>query len=62
MTESGVAPSASEAAIAARRAELRGSTEALQAAFPHELNIAYGDQPLQVLDLYLPATKATAAP
>ncbi len=62
MTESGVAPSSSEAAIQARRAEQRGSTDALRAAFPHELNVAYGDQPLQVLDLYLPKTRVTTAP
>jgi|SRR5579864_309086 len=62
MTESGVAPSSSEAAIEARRAEVRGATDALRADFPHELNVAYGDHPLQVLDLYSPATPVTGAP
>ena len=39
----------------ARQAEARALTEATRAEFTHQLNVAYGDHPRQVLDLYLPS-------
>ena len=60
-----VAPSAApvDPAIAARRAATQARTDAVRAQFRHDLNVAYGDQPLQVMDVYYPqASSATAAP
>jgi len=51
-----------DAAVAARRAAQRADTAALQAHFRHELNVAYGDDPRQVLDIYYPTELTTAAP
>jgi arylformamidase len=62
MTESVVAPGLSEAAVEARRAQQRSLTESLRADFPHELNLAYGPLPRQVLDLYCPKQQVTGAP
>jgi acetyl esterase/lipase len=42
------------AAMEARRAEARAQSEAIRAEFQHEIGIAYGVEPRQVLDLYLP--------
>jgi arylformamidase len=46
-------------ALEARRAEQRARTESLRAEFRHELNLAYGPYPAQVLDIYYPNTHAT---
>ena len=54
MTESVVAPAFFEAAVEARRAQQLSLTESLRADFPHDLDLAYGPQPRQVLDLYCP--------
>ena len=48
--------------VAARRADQRARTDALRAEYRHELNVAYGDHPGQVLDIYQPRATATAAP
>lgn len=44
----------SPAALEAAREAARGRTEALQAEFRHELDVAYGDHPRQRFDVYLP--------
>lgn len=64
MTESVVAPSAAplEPAVEERRARQRALTHAVRADFRHELDLAYGVQPRQVMDLYCPAATGTPAP
>jgi acetyl esterase/lipase len=47
--------------VEARRAQQRASTAELQASFRHELNVAFGDHPRQVLDLYYPHTATPVA-
>ena len=49
-------------ALEARRTEQRARTDAMRARFGHELNVAYGDHPGQVLDVYRPTSTATSAP
>src|SRR5690348_15636581 len=48
-------------ALEARRAEQRMGTDSLRADFRHALDVPYGDQPGQVLDIYYPKTPATSA-
>jgi arylformamidase len=48
--------------VEARRAEQRASTEALRAEFRHDLNVAYGAHPAQILDIYYPRTPTAQAP
>jgi arylformamidase len=48
--------------VEARRARQRASTAELQASFRHELNVAFGDHPRQVLDLYYPRSTPTPTP
>lgn len=48
--------------VEARRVQQRSGTDELQAAFRHDLGVAYGPHPRQVMDVYYPATSAAAAP
>jgi acetyl esterase/lipase len=48
--------------LEARRAMQRSMTDALRADFRHELGVAYGTHPRQVLDLYYPAAVTADAP
>jgi arylformamidase len=52
-------PALDPAALEARRAAAVVGTEALRARFRHELGVAYGERPRQVMDLYYP-TQANA--
>jgi acetyl esterase/lipase len=47
--------------VAARRATQRSTTAALREQFRHDLDVAYGPHPRQVMDLYYPNTSATTA-
>lgn len=46
----------------ARRARQRELTEATRADFRHEVDVAYGQHPRQIVDIYYPSTTTTAAP
>jgi arylformamidase len=48
--------------VEARRAAQRARSDALRADFRHDLGVAYGDHPKQVMDLYYPSALTTAAP
>jgi len=52
----------SDAEMEARRAAARGRTDAVRSAFRHELGIAFGPHPRQVLDIYYPAQTGSATP
>jgi arylformamidase len=44
------------------RAETTRRSEMVRRTYRHELNVAYGDHPRQVLDIYYPAQAATTPP
>jgi arylformamidase len=48
--------------VEARRAAQRAASDALRAEFRHDRDVAYGDHPKQVMDMYYPTAVTTAAP
>src|ERR1700716_333373 len=48
--------------VEARRAAQRAASDALRDEFRHDRDVAYGDHPKQVMDVYYPTAVATAAP
>jgi arylformamidase len=55
-------PGVIDTAVEARRALQRAQTDAVRAVFRHDLDLAYGDHPRQVLDMYYPPPATNAAP
>lgn len=51
-------PGVDPEAMRARRAEAEALTQSVRQDFSHELGLAYGDHPRQLLDLYLPEQPA----